>query len=117
MKFILTLVMAALSCSAAIANDSDEDPRIIDLPPYIPLKPQKRIPSIHRSYLSVSDGEACFHTTQPYAFATIVVTDDADEVVGSMIVSPDDNCGNLELYPGCTITCTFDNGATLSAIY
>ena len=63
------------------------------------------------------DEPLCFNSTQPYAYATIVVTDDTDSVIGSMIVSPEDNCGLLDLQSGCTITCTFDNGASVSTVY
>lgn len=101
---------------ATVANTPPENP---DDP--IILTPGKghgsKTPPLYTSYLTYADGEACFHSTQPYAYATIVVTDDTDSVIGSMIVSPEDNCGFLDLQSGCTITCTFDNGASVSTVY
>ncbi len=75
------------------------------------------MPPRYMSYLTYYNGEACFNSTQPYAYAAIVVTDDTDSVIGSMIVSPEDNCGLLDLQSGCTITCTFDNGTVISTTY
>lgn len=107
---ILVCLLAAIFPVTAYCDD---DPIII------PIRPGngQKTPPLYTSYLTYADGVACFHSTQPYAYATIVVTDDTDSVIGSMIVSPEDNCGFLDLQSGCTITCTFDNGASVSTVY
>lgn len=111
---ILVCLLAAIFPVTAYCDD-DPGPDIIPFPGKSTGK--KKTPPLYTSYLTYADGEACFHSTQPYAYATIVVTDDTDSVIGSMIVSPEDNCGFLDLQSGCTITCTFDNGASVSTVY
>lgn len=117
-KFYLFAVMfiGCLSHTFIHAEDNSEPSEKIIFN-RTPHSSKKRMPPRYTSYLTYQDGEACFHSTQPYAYATIVVTDETDNVISSMIVSPEDNCNSLELLPGCTITCTFDNGASLCATY
>lgn len=111
---LLSLTSMFFLCTPLMHAEEDE-------PLFIPMnqtpKTGKRMPPRYMSYLTYYNGEACFNSTQPYAYATIVVTDDTDSVIGSMIVSPEDNCGFLDLQSGCTITCTFDNGTVISTTY
>lgn len=74
----------------------------------------KRAPSQSQyCYLYLSEREVCLSTSMPYICATIEVADIDGEIYSSIVVTPEESCGYIDIQPSSTITVTFDNGVIL----
>lgn len=110
---LLKGIALALTLTTTLTSYGEDTPPEQIIPIGTKTGNRKKIPAIHRSFITYSSPEACLSTTMPYTYAVVEAADQDGNVYSSMVVTPEESCGYLLLQPSSTITVTFDNGVTL----
>ncbi len=112
-KFLLALT-ALTTPFVSVCDDASTATIIIK-----PGTQKKKIPPKYPSLIHYchESSEACLSTSMPYTCAVIEAADIDGYVYSSIVVTPEETCGYLDLQPSSTITVTFDNGTVLTGSY
>ncbi len=114
---LFAMSLPFVGSQAIFAEEPPPDGDPILIPALPPKGNKKNIPAKYQTYLFYTYPEACLSTSMPYSCAIIDVADEDGNVYSSMMATPHESCGLLDLQPSSTITVTFDNGTILQGKY